>query len=173
MSTTAASDTGAGARVPAYEYLTHWRLAAPIERVWQALVEVEQWPCWWPYVRRVQALRTGDADGLGAIHRIVWSSRLPYGFTLDVEGIESQHQRLLRGRATGDLEGEGLWRLLPEADGAVTAVSYTWRLDLNTRWMRMAAPLMAPVFRWNHEGVMRGGGEGLARYLDVRLLDGG
>jgi uncharacterized protein YndB with AHSA1/START domain len=164
------SSSGADPGAPAYEYVTHWRLAAPLERVWKALVEVEEWPRWWPYVRQVQTLRTGDADGLGAIRRIVWSSRLPYGFTLDVEGIESQRGRLLRARATGDLEGEGLWLLQPEADGAVTAVDYTWRLDLNTRWMRTVAPLMAPVFRWNHEGVMRGGGEGLARYLGGRLL---
>jgi len=51
-------------------------------------------------------------------------------------------------------------------------VRYTWKLALNTRWMRIAAPLMSPVFRWNHEGVMHGGAAGLARHLGVGLLRG-
>ena len=63
---------------------------------------------------RVQTLREGDADGLGAIRRITWSSRLAYGFTLDVEGTETRRHQLLRGRASGDLEGEGLWLLRSE-----------------------------------------------------------
>jgi uncharacterized protein YndB with AHSA1/START domain len=157
-----------------YEYHSDWLLDAPVERVWHALVEVESWPDWWPYVRRVQTLRTGDRggehEGLGAIRRIVWGSRLPYGFTLDVEAVESLRHRRLAGRATGGLEGLGVWELEPQ--GAATRVRYTWRLALNTRWMKIAAPLMAPVFRWNHEGVMHGGAVGLARHLGGRLLRG-
>lgn len=147
-----------------YEYLSHWRLAAPPEAVWQALTEVGDWPRWWPYVRRVELLRHGrDADGVGALRRIAWASRLPYGFTLDVECVEAEHGRRLRGLSRGHLEGEGLWELQPDGDG--TSVRYTWRLHLNTAWMRRLAPVMAPVFRWNHEGVMRAGAEGLARWL--------
>jgi len=51
-----------------------------------------------------------------------------------------------------------------EPDGSGTRVRYTWTLSLHTRWRRLAAPLMVPVFRWNHEGVMRSGGQGLARW---------
>lgn len=159
----------ASPRAGAYVYASCWRIAAPVADVWRALVEVERWPQWWPYVRRVQTLREGDADGVGAIRRIEWSSRLPYGFTLDVEGVEASRHRVLRGCATGDLDGVGLWVLKPEDGG--TCVRYTWRLDLRTRWMRAAAPLMAPVFRWNHHGVMRAGARGLARHLQAPLID--
>lgn len=151
-------------------YITHWRLDAPPEAVWQALTEVDQWPRWWPYVRRVELLRRGrEPDGVGALRRLAWGSRLPYGFTLDVECVEAEAPRRLRGRSTGALEGEGLWELWP--DGLGTVVRYTWRLHLNTAWMRLATPLMAPVFRWNHEGVMRGGGRGLARWLAGAMGD--
>ncbi len=147
-----------------YEYLSHWHLAAPPEAVWQALTEVGDWPRWWPYVRRVELLRRGrGTDGLGALRRIAWASRLPYGFTLDVECVEAERCRRLRGLSRGHLEGEGLWELQP--DGGGTSVRYTWRLHLNTAWMRRLAPVMAPVFRWNHEGVMRAGAEGLTRWL--------
>jgi hypothetical protein len=36
--------------------------------------------------------------------------------------------------------------------------------------MRRLKPLMAPVFRWNHDAVMRAGTVGLARYLNTKLL---
>lgn len=151
-----------------YLYVSDWHLAAPPAAVWDALTAVESWPDWWVHVRRVLTLERGGADGLGALRRVSWSSRLPYGFTLEVRCTEVRPQRLLRGSARGDLEGEGLWELQPS--GAGTAVRYTWRLDLNTRWMRLAAPLMSPAFRWNHEGVMRAGLEGLRRKLVLQDL---
>jgi hypothetical protein len=33
---------------------------------------------------------------------------------------------------------------------------------MSARWMRFIAPIAAPVFRWNHDGVMRAGAQGLA-----------
>jgi hypothetical protein len=36
--------------------------------------------------------------------------------------------------------------------------------------MNALAPLLEPVFRWNHHQVMAEGGRGLAKYLGVRLL---
>ena len=149
-----------------FEYVTEWRLDAPIERVWDALVDVESWPQWWPHVRAVQTLHRGAASDLGTVRRIRWGSRLPYGFELDVETTEVTPTARLRGRASGDMAGSGLWEL--ERDGAGTFVRYTWQLELHTRWMRLAAPFMAPVFRWNHEGVMRAGGNGLARHLAAK-----
>jgi len=152
-----------------FELVTHWQLAAPVERVWHALTEAEEWPRWWRYVREVEQRRPGDEHGVGAVRRFAWSSRLPYGLAFDVEVVESVRNRRLRGRASGQLEGEGLWELFPVGD--TTRVRYTWRVELTRPWMRSLAPLAAPLFRWNHEGVMRAGGEGLARHLGVRLID--
>jgi hypothetical protein len=44
-------------------------------------------------------------------------------------------------------------------------VTYVWRVQLRQRWMRLLAPLLAPVFRWNHDAVMRAGEAGLRRHL--------
>lgn len=157
-----------------YEYVSDWQIDAPIDAVWQVLTEVEAWPRWWRYVRQVRTLREGRRggadEGLGALRRIAWSSRLPYGFTLDVEVVQVQRLRRLVGRATGGLEGTGSWALWSQ--GGTTRVRYTWALALNTRWMKLAAPLLSPVFRWNHEGVMHAGAVGLARRLGARLLRG-
>ena len=149
-----------------FVYVTQWRLDAPIEQVWEALSDVEAWPSWWPHVREVRTLHPGAANGLGSVRRLRWSSRLPYGFALQVTTTEVRAPFRLEGRATGDMAGTGVWTLA--RDGAGTRVRYVWTLELHTRWMRLAAPFMAPVFRWNHEGVMRSGGQGLARHLALR-----
>jgi uncharacterized protein YndB with AHSA1/START domain len=151
-----------------FELVSHWHIAAPVERVWEALKQTEHWPRWWPYVKAVTELDPGDADGLGALRHIAWSSRLPYGVAFDVEVLEMQRHRRMRGRARGQLDGTGTWELSPE--GETTRVRYLWCVDLTTRWMRFIAPVAAPVFRWNHDGVMRAGARGLARHLGVRLI---
>lgn len=146
-----------------FDLVSHWRFAAPRERVWQALTHPEDWPRWWSFVRSVQTLRPGDADGLGSVRRIEWATRLPYDLVIEIESVEVLNQERLRARSRGQLRGEGLW-LLHDEDG-VTAVTYVWRVSLERRWMRVLAPLLAPLFRWNHAAVMRAGQEGLARHL--------
>ena len=73
------------------------------------------------------------------------------------------------GVAEGELRGTGTWRLSEAGD--VVRVSYAWNVTTTQAWMRWSAPLLRPLFRWNHDAVMRAGGLGLARRLQVRLLD--
>lgn len=147
-----------------FDLTTHWRIRAPVDEVWAALTDPAAWPRWWPYVQRVRMMREGGAGGVGAVRRIDWSTRLPYRIVIEVETVESERHRRLRGRARGQLDGEGLW-LLRTGDG-YTDVTYRWRVNLTRRWMRWLAPLLAPVFRWNHDGVMRVGEAGLRRHLE-------
>lgn len=149
-----------------FDLVSHWHLRAPVERVWAALVEPEGWPRWWPYVQAVQTLRAGAADGTGSLRRIHWRTRLPYHVTIEVEALEVLRPQRLRGRSRGELLGEGLWLLRAAADGG-TDVTYVWRVQVARPWMRVLAPLLAPLFRWNHDGVMRAGEAGLRRWLEA------
>jgi hypothetical protein len=49
-------------------------------------------------------------------------------------------------------------------------VRYTWSVSLGQSWMRRIAPLAAPLFRWNHNAVMRAGEIGLARHLNTNVI---
>ena len=50
------------------------------------------------------------------------------------------------------------------------AVLYDWRVSTTKPWMNALGPVARPVFEYNHDVVMRWGGEGLARRLGCRLL---
>jgi uncharacterized protein YndB with AHSA1/START domain len=151
-----------------FELITDWHVAASIDSVWQALHHPDYWPRWWPYVRAVEKIRAGDAEGVGGIYRIEWTSRLPYDITFEVETVEVVRYERIRGVARGQLNGQGLWEFSP--DQSSTRVRYTWSVSLGRPWMRRIAPLAAPLFRWNHNAVMRAGEIGLARHLNTNVI---
>ena len=55
----------------------------------------------------------------------------------------------------------------------MTAVLYEWHVQTTKRWMNLLGPVARPVFEYNHDVVMRWGGEGLAGDLDCNLLAAG
>ena len=67
-----------------FSLVSYWHLDASIERVWDALIAVDDWPRWWRYVHRVITLEKGDSEGLGSLRRYTWSSRLPYRLSFDM-----------------------------------------------------------------------------------------
>lgn len=151
-----------------YRFLTTWLLEAERERVWEAVFDSEAWPRWWRGVERVEVITPGEESGVGQVGRYTWRSRLPYDLTFDVRTTRSERPHLLEGEASGELAGVGRWRLFEEA--GVTAVAYEWNVRTTKRWMNLFAPIGRPLFAWNHDWVMRNGGEGMASLLGCRLL---
>jgi len=150
-----------------YHLVTRWQLEAPLESVWDAIYNAEAWPTWWHGVRCVEPLERGDADGLGARQRYVWQSALPYRLAFVTQVTQVERLCLLEGRIEGDLEGIGCWHFSEEA--GLTTVCFDWRVRTTARWMNLLSPMAEPLFRWNHDALMRKGGRGLAKHLHTRL----
>ena len=152
----------------AYRFLTTWLLEAPRERVFQEIWDSERWPTWWRGVESVVEVEPGDDEGVGSLGRYVWKSRLPYRLEFEMRITRVERPHYMQGQARGELAGTGSWRLF-EQDG-VTAVVYDWDVRTTSAWMNLVAPFVRPLFAWNHDVVMRWGGEGLAELLGTRLL---
>lgn len=150
-----------------YHFVSIWQISAPIERVWEEVYHTERWPSWWKYVVGVDELEPGAADGVGKRLRLLFRTRLPYTLGFDVRVTSVQPPSELEAEATGELEGTGRWTLT-SADGG-TLVRYTWDIRTTRRWMNLLAPVARPVFSWNHDELMREGGQGLARRLGADL----
>jgi uncharacterized protein YndB with AHSA1/START domain len=147
---------------------SRWRLDTPAAAVWRLLTDVEAWPRWWRYVRRVRVVSRAATTPVGDIAEIDWASALYYGLRLRVTTAVAEHARLLEGHASGDLRGVGAWILEPVDDGGVD-VTYRWEVALQWRWMRALAFALMPLFEWSHFVVMRSGAQGMARVLGCRL----
>lgn len=145
--------------------ITDWTFDAPIERVWALIERTDDWPGWWPAVRAVSCLREGDERGVGAVRRLTWRTALPYSLSFDVEVTQVEPLAFIEGRARGELDGVGQWMFQPA--GERTHVRYDWRVDVTKAWMRAMAPLLRPVFAWNHGKVMAWGADGARRRLAV------
>ena len=146
-----------------YEFITIWQFEAPQDKVWDLIFHSEQWPQWWRGVEKVERLRDGDANHAGAIHRYTWKSKLPYRLVFDMETIRVEPPTTIEGRAIGELQGVGVWKL--STDGDRTMVRYDWKVETTKPWMNLLAPIARPFFKWNHDVVMDWGREGLEKKL--------
>ena len=148
-----------------FDLATTWHLRAPLEAVWVALVQTEEWPSWWPVVKRVALLAPGGPDGVGAVREFTWGTALPYTITFKMTATRVEPMTLLEGEARGELDGVGRWTLTP--DGDVTHVRYEWQVDVTKPWQRALAPVLRPVFAWNHNVVMGWGEEDIKHRLGL------
>lgn len=151
-----------------YAFLTAWRFPAPRERVFEVIHASERWPEWWRGVERVVKLEEGDDEGRGSLGLYVWRSRIPYRLEFQMRITRVDRPERMDGAAAGELTGTGSWRLFE--DDEATTVLFEWRVRTTRAWMNALAPLAGPVFRWNHDWIMRQGGRGLARRLGTELL---
>lgn len=151
-----------------YDFVTIWRIEAPIEEVWKEIYYTECWSEWWKGVISVEELKEGDDLGVGSIRRYTWKTKLPYKLIFDIETVKVEPMNYLEGKSSGELEGKGIWRL--SQDGEHTIARYDWNVNTTKLWMNILAPLARPLFEWNHNIVMRWGAESLAKRLGTRVI---
>lgn len=149
-----------------YQLSSLWRFEAPLAAVWGAIERADTWPCWWPGIEGVVTLEAGDALGVGACRCWTCKSVLPFRLHFITRVTRVEPGCLIEGRVAGELEGCGCCRLA--CDGAAVLVRHDWDVCTTLAWMNRLAPLARPLFRWNHDALMRAGGAGLARLLALR-----
>lgn len=155
--------------MPSYEFITVWRVKAPLDKVWNEIYYSEKWPEWWSGVEEVTELKKGDDLGVGSVRRYTWKSLLPYRLTFDIETMRVEPMTLIEGIARGELSGRGIWNIKDR--GEYITARYDWSVDTTKTWMNFIAPLARPLFRWNHDVVMSWGAKGLARRLGAVVIE--
>jgi carbon monoxide dehydrogenase subunit G len=135
-----------------YSFREQWHVPAPRAQVHAVLADVEGYVAWWPQVVAVADL--GGGRGL-----VLCRSVLPY--TLELVLTERRNEPgVLEVQVEGHLEGTVAFALAE--DGRGTRVSF--RQDVVVRgWLAPASRLARPALVWNHQRMMRGCREGLAR----------
>lgn len=151
-----------------YFFVTRWQIKAPVEDVWDAIYHSLQWPQWWKGVKDVKLVADGDERGINGIREYTWKSVLPYKLTFSSRLLEREEYKRLHGVAFGELEGEGTWHFYEKDD--VTFLQYDWKVFTTKKWMNMFSFALKPLFKYNHDVVMKWGAEGLAKKLNAELI---
>jgi hypothetical protein len=152
-----------------YRYGSDWTVDASVDRVWDVLLSVDDWPTWWRGFRAVERLDPGDDRGIGMRIRQHWRSLLPYTLVIDLEIARVERHRALEGRASGDMEGTCTWEI--EDLGGRTVVRFTLDVRPTRPWMNLPVPFADRVFAWNVDAIMRWGNDGLERRLATSAVD--
>jgi uncharacterized protein YndB with AHSA1/START domain len=150
-----------------YRFVTFWHIEAPLQRVFDAISDSLRWPDWWHGALAVEERAAGATDGVGAVRRYHWKSRLPYHLSFDARTTRIEPPITLEAVVSGDLEGCGRWSFSHE--NGITSIRYDWHVHTTRPWMNLFAPIARRLFSENHHALMRQGAEGLARLLDARL----
>jgi len=151
-----------------YSFITLWEIAAPLHDVWNSIYESADWPLWWKGVKQVTIIKENDSNGINGVRAYTWKSVLPYSLSFEMKLVEKIDEKLLRGVAFGELEGEGPWHFT-RVNG-ITKVQYNWNVKTNKAWMNYFSFILNPLFRLNHNVVMKWGAQGLAKKLNAKLI---
>jgi hypothetical protein len=146
-----------------YHFVTHWKVRGPIRLVYDILKDGEHYDRWW----RPAYVRT-TVVGTKKVRASV-RAKLPYTLDFTTELVREDPPREFEIRATGELAGRGLWKL-EEKDGFV-AVTFYWDVRAEKFWVKILSPILKPLFKWNHDWVMRTGEAGLQGEIARRLTE--
>jgi hypothetical protein len=146
-----------------YRLLSIWRIEAPLETVYAAILGSMGWPAWWPGVQEVETLAEGDPCGIGNIRRYTWQGELPYRLNFAVHTTRIEPCIAIEGRTEGDLEGVGRWHF--SRQGTACVVRFEWQVRTTRWWMSALAPLARDLFIKKHTQFMARGVSGLAHLL--------
>jgi hypothetical protein len=146
-----------------YRFRDVWSVPANTTRVFDALVDLLNWPRWWPDVRTVRQIDDDTAE-------LTCRAVLPYALTFRLRRAEQDAGAgFLRVDMTGDLDGycEGV---VGRGDrGSRLAIDQ--RVAVTKPLLRALAPVARPFFTANHAAMMRRGQRGLRSYLAPRVED--
>jgi hypothetical protein len=152
-----------------FESVRTFTLRAPATRVHEAVTRPETWLAGNSLLRELRLVRRASGpDGLGARYRAVLGVSPGYAIVWELETVRSTPGRLVEWRASGDIEGVGLWELREE--GELTRVVNTWRVRPTQAWMGLISPLTRGLVAREYDHVMHAGVRALAAHLDIAVV---
>jgi uncharacterized protein YndB with AHSA1/START domain len=144
-----------------YVFVDEWDVAAPQERVFDALADARTYPEWWtPIYREIQA--DGPPE-VGRESRQKFKANLPYTLSTVSTIVQMERPDRFEVDVVGDLRGHGIWTLTPRPDGRVH-VHFDWRVHADRALLRVLTPVLRPLFRWNHNVAIKAAMRNLEPY---------
>jgi uncharacterized protein YndB with AHSA1/START domain len=151
-----------------YHLITNWYFTAPIESVWEELIDAKSWPSWWPCWRKLKFHGSESKLRLGTIAYNEVKGQLPYSLRFSNEVTLIQEPYLIENKSSGDLVGKGKTVLEQRDDG--TVVTIYWDVATSNPIFNLLGklPFVRAMIEKNHDYVMDDGFRGLKQRLEQR-----
>jgi hypothetical protein len=148
-----------------YRFRNVWSVPADTTLVFGTLVDLLNWPRWWPDVRTVRQLDDDTAE-------LTCRAVLPYALTFRLRRAEQDAGTgLLRVDMTGDLDGYCEAVVSGNASGHGSRLAVDQGVVVTKPLLRALAPVARPLLIANHAAMMWRGQRGLRAYLTPRVQD--
>ena len=151
-----------------YHFITHWRVQATVEEVFDVLDDAPDLVRWWPsvYLEVKEVARGDEATAVGRVISLYTKGWLPYTLRWQFRVIESRYPYGFSLQAWGDFDGRGIWSF--EQDGEWVDITYDWQIRADKPLLRYLSPVLKPIFAANHHWAMAKGEESLKLELARR-----
>jgi hypothetical protein len=137
---------------------------ATVTQVYDVLSHGELLPLWWKGVYlEAEKLTPGAEPKVGDRLRARARGFLPYQLNFIVEVVELEPGRRVVVRTIGDFEGR--WSATLSARAKGVHIDLIWEVTVQRPILRRLAPLLRPLFAWNHRWTTPRGEKGLRDYL--------
>lgn len=134
-------------------------MQANAEEVFAIISEPLEYPRWWPSVYLETAELLKGQRGVGRRVRFHTRGWLPYTLRWETVVTAVEIPRRLAIRATGDLEGRGIWSIVQ--NGEWCDITFDWKLQAEKPLLAALSFALKPVFEANHRWAMARGEESL------------
>ena len=151
-----------------FRFDEHWDIPhATVAEVYELLSHGEWLPQWWKGVYLDAAkLSDNPEPRIGDRLRVRARGALPYELNFILEATALDPDRRVQVRTAGDFDG--VWTAtLSQADAGVR-VDLVWQVTVLRPILKRLAPLLRPLFAWNHRWTTPRGEQGLKAYLAER-----
>jgi hypothetical protein len=148
-----------------FRFEESWEISdASCAEVYAVLADGALLPLWWRGVY-LEAVRMGPGGPpkVGDQLRARARGFLPYELNFILEATSLEPDRRVEVKTNGDFEGLWSAELRQTQDGVHVAI--VWQVTVLRPILKFLAPVLRPVFAWNHRWTTPRGEQGLRDYL--------
>ncbi len=135
-----------------YSFSNFWLVDAPLELIWDELVNYKKWPTWCDGLEKIESLDQFGPLQKGNNIRSIWKGFLPYPITFDAVVQDFIRYSFLSFNVTGDLYGEGICHFV--SSPGRTTIHLIWNVSPTKLWMKMGSLVAKSVLVENHNHIM-------------------
>jgi Polyketide cyclase / dehydrase and lipid transport len=146
-----------------YHFISHWKVKASREEVYEVLSDAMGLMRWWPSVYLdVRVANPGDANGVGKLVELYTKGWLPYTLRWSFVVQAAEKPIGFTIIPSGDFEGRGIWTFeQDQKDPQFCLITYDWKIEATKPLLRKLSFLIKPIFSANHLWAMKKGEESL------------